>query len=138
MSSIDINQIAIQLAPVVAEKVSSEVQIIVAWIGVVGVLSGAIVTFLGQFLLHWYQDRPKRRLDAQREKILKQMLSNNNTSTEWRKIETLSRVVGANGDETKRLLIKIGARGSEKENDVWALIENKPLDQISEDNLKMP
>jgi hypothetical protein len=42
---------------------------------------------------------------------------------------TLSGVIGADRDETARLLVKIGARGNEKEegNDVWGYVANHPL-----------
>lgn len=45
----------------------------------------------------------------------------------WRNMETLSRVIGCDRETTARLLIEIGARGSETENDVWAYIKDKPL-----------
>lgn len=53
---------------------------------------------------------------------------------EWRKLSTLSRVIGADADTTKRLLIELGARGSEKPREdgeeVWGLISKHPLEQI--------
>jgi hypothetical protein len=42
----------------------------------------------------------------------------------------LSRVVGADEDSTKRLLIDVGARGSEKDDGLWGLIESHPFDQV--------
>ena len=50
----------------------------------------------------------------------------------WRKMSTLSGVIGASRDETARLLISIKARGSESGEDVWALIKNKPLKDIKD------
>jgi hypothetical protein len=50
--------------------------------------------------------------------------------TGWRRMETLSGVIGASRDETARLLIEVDARCSEKVadgNDVWAYVKNKPL-----------
>ncbi len=56
------------------------------------------------------------------------------TERDWRKLSTLSRVIGADYDETKRLLIAISARGSElpKDNneEAWGLISKHPLDKI--------
>ena len=45
----------------------------------------------------------------------------------WRKMETLSGVIGASREETARLLIEIDARVSETGRDVWAFIKNKPI-----------
>ena len=55
------------------------------------------------------------------------LLENPPPDTEWRKLQTLSRIIGADYETTTRLLIEIGARGSEKENEVWALLSEKPL-----------
>jgi hypothetical protein len=53
---------------------------------------------------------------------------------DWRKLSTLSRVIGADADTTKRLLIELGARGSEKpredNEEVWGLISKHSLEQI--------
>jgi len=35
-------------------------------------------------------------------------------ASDWRKLSTLFRVIGADRDTTTRLLIELGARGSEK------------------------
>jgi hypothetical protein len=50
----------------------------------------------------------------------------------WRNISTLSRVVGADEETTKKLLIEIGARGSELDDKLWGLIKYHPLDKIVE------
>jgi len=57
---------------------------------------------------------------------LKTMLDNPG-QTGWRKMETLSGVIGASRDETARLLIECGARASETGSDVWAYEKNEPL-----------
>jgi hypothetical protein len=53
---------------------------------------------------------------------------------DWRKLSTLSRVIGADVDPARRLLIELGARGSEKpredNEEVWGLISKHPLDRI--------
>jgi hypothetical protein len=53
---------------------------------------------------------------------------------DWRKLLTLSSVVGADADTTRRLLIELGARGSEKigvgGDEVWGLLSKHPLDKI--------
>lgn len=79
-----------------------------------------------------WQNRKARALDERRTKLLRQMLK----LRDRRKLSTLARVVGADGDTTRRLLIELGARGSEKpRNDgeeVWGLI-SKPFgaDRVS-------
>jgi len=124
MDNLDITQIAVTIA----DKVSSDLDIRIAAISAGGVILGALIAAISQWILLWWQDRPKKTLDQKREKILRLMLEDK--GHEWRKIETLSRVIGADEEETKRLLINIGARGSENgENIVWALIVNKPLSQ---------
>ena len=130
MENIDINQ----LADLVTEKLSLEVDIKVALIGFLGVVVGALL----KGAIEWISGHQKRALDKQREDLLKALLESaeknkKENSGGWRNIRTLSRVVGADENETKRLLIKIGARGSEKENDVWALISNKPLSEVKQD-----
>jgi hypothetical protein len=47
-------------------------------------------------------------------------------------LDTLSHVVGSDSETTKRLLIEIGARASENGRDLWGLIEDHPLGNISE------
>ena len=45
----------------------------------------------------------------------------------WRRLETLQRVIGADDKTTVRLLLEIGARGSQTGNPVWGLIARNPL-----------
>jgi hypothetical protein len=58
------------------------------------------------------------------------MLESKRFKNKWRKLETLSRVIGADEETTKRLLIEIGARGSETDKDVWGLMKYHPLEKI--------
>ena len=55
------------------------------------------------------------------------MLNNPPPGKEWRQLDTLARVIGADYATTKRLLIELGARGSETESDAWAMKAMKPL-----------
>ncbi len=123
--STNINQIAIQ----VAEKVSSGLEIKIALIAAVGVILGALVTIFGQLIVEWYKNKAKAELEESRKNILKGML-NELDKGKWRNISTLSSVIGADEEETKRLLIGIGARGSTGEKDVWGLISKNPLSDI--------
>jgi hypothetical protein len=65
--------------------------------------------------------------DAPRKEILRNLLTNRPPGKEWRSMKTLSRSIGADEKETARLLIKVGARRSTGEADMWALRADKPL-----------
>jgi hypothetical protein len=71
--------------------------------------------------------KQQRESDGKRKVLLKTALENPPPDTERWSIQTLSRIVGANYETTTRLLIELGAGGSEKKNDVSALIGKKPL-----------
>jgi hypothetical protein len=120
------------LANEIAAKVVASTSFWVSVIGLVGVIVGAVITVGGGLLLHWYQDSPRRKLDEGRKKLLKQMLQDSRFKEHWRKITTLSRVVGADEETTKRLLIELGARGSEKDDGLWGLLEYHPLDKLDQ------
>ncbi|MFO7759976.1 MAG: ATP synthase subunit I, partial [Roseovarius sp.] len=102
---------------------------VMGWSAFFSALLGGLIAILGQIVVHWVKERPKKKLDDKRKETLKFMLKKENMpkDTEWRKIETLERVIGASREETKRLLVEIEARGNEKQDDVWALIKDKPL-----------
>ncbi len=46
---------------------------------------------------------------------------------QWRKLETLKHVIGADEATTKNLLLQIGARASEDGQPLWGLLERNPL-----------
>jgi hypothetical protein len=121
------------LAKQIAAEVLRNSQFWIAIVGVIGGVVGGILTLLGNLLMHWLKVRKSSQLDAARTKILRQMLN----LRDWRKLSTISRVIGTDVDTTKRLLIEINARGSEKpraDNDeVWGLISKHPLDKIDAD-----
>jgi hypothetical protein len=102
--------------------------------GLIGGVVGSLLTMFGNFVLHWLQTRNATKLDEVRKKLLHRMLG----TRDWRKLSTLSRVIGADANTTKRLLIEAGARGSEQPRadteEVWGLISKHPLDQISGDD----
>jgi len=95
--------------------------------GFLGTLVGATAAIAAVLVKEMLERSRKEAEDAPRKALLIRMLSSRPNGTEWRKMETLSRVIGATPEETARLLISIGARGSETGNDVWALISDKPL-----------
>ncbi len=96
------------------------------WTGIVGVVVGGLLTILGHYILHRIQTESARKRDQKRKVILTEML-NNPGPNGWRKMETMSNVIGASRDETARLLIELDARASETGTDAWAFIKDKPL-----------
>lgn len=120
------------LADEIATKVVSDTRFWIAVVGLVGVIIGAVITVAGNLLLHWFQDNPRRKLDEGRKELLEQMLRDSRFKEHWRKIATLSRVIGADEETTKRLLIEIRARGSERDDGLWSLLYYHPLDELDQ------
>jgi len=119
-----------ELARQIANQVLRDTQFWIALVGLIGAVVGGVLTITGNLFLHWLQDRKQNSLDEVRKRLLREMLN----ARDWRKLSTLFRVIGADPDTTKRLLIQIGARGSEKQRqddeEVWGLISKHPLDKI--------
>ena len=120
------------LSTLIESNIAANANKQIAIIGFAGVAIGALIGVCGTFLLHWLQSRPKKRLDKQRMALLADMLDDDRFPQHWRHISTLSRVVGASQATTTRLLIGIGARGSEKNDGMWALLRHHPLNQVGE------
>ncbi len=95
--------------------------------GFIGVFIGAIVSLGSIWFKHYLDTKNQKALDDLRKADLKHLLENPPPGKEWRKLETLARIVGADHATTTRLLVEIGARGNEAENDVWAMKSDKPL-----------
>lgn len=103
--------------------------IIIALIGVAGAVIGSIATMAGSIGLHCLKERAVAKRDEPRKKLLLQMLRDPQHS--WRKLETLSHVIGADEETTKRLLLSIGARASKDGQALWSLTERNPLRSVS-------
>jgi hypothetical protein len=116
-----------QLATTIAEKVVADTKFWIAIIGLIGAVIGSFLTLGGNLLLHWLKEKPQRDLDEQRITILKEMLDDDRFPEKWRNLSTLAAVIGSDESETKRLLIKAKARGSEKDDGKWGLIKNHPF-----------
>ncbi len=99
------------------------------WWGVFGTTIGSGVTLTGQWIKNRWETNAIRQRDEQRKALLRQML-NNPGPHGWRSMNTLSGVIGLDRDETARLLIEVGARGSEMGNDMWAYLKDKPLPTV--------
>lgn len=100
-------------------------------LGIVGVAVGAVGQFIIEHFRYKRETKAQRDLDDRRKVLLKAELENPPPGTEWRELTTLSRIIGADFATTTRLLIELGARGSEGEKDVWALLTKKPLRGLS-------
>jgi hypothetical protein len=120
------------LANQIAQKVIADTTFWVAIVGLVGAVIGGLLTLSGNLLLHWLQDRPRRTLDEGRKKLLEIMLNDSRFPKRWRQLSTLSRVIGADEETTKRLLIEVGARGSEKDDGFWGLIVHHPFSETDQ------
>jgi len=119
-----------ELAEKIAAQVLKDTQFWIAIIGLIGAIVGAAITIAGNVLLHWLKTRKESTLDKARIKLLKKLLD----AKQWRYLSTLSRVIGADEDTTRRLLIEAGARSSEKERrdgkESWGLISKNPIKDI--------
>ena len=86
-----------------------------------GTAVGPIVSACTEIL----KDKLKAKKDDPRKRLLLAMLTAE--KFKWRKLQTLCKVIGADEETTKRLLIEVGARGSENESNVWGLISRNPF-----------
>jgi hypothetical protein len=116
-----------QLASEIASKVVSDTKFWIALIGVIGALVGSFLTIVGNLILHWVKERPKKNLESKQVAMLKEMLDDDRFPEKWRTLSVLCAVIGASEEETKRLLFIAGARGSEKADGKWGLVKNHPL-----------
>lgn len=96
-------------------------------LGIIGVMVGSIGQFIIDRFKYRRETRAQRELDDKRKALLRTALENPPPGKEWRSLQTLSRIIGASYETTTRLLIELDARGSETENEVWALRSKKPL-----------
>ncbi len=118
------------LAQEIATRVIKDVQFWTSLVGLIGVIIGAVITVIGNVLLHKLQQKGKNALDVARKALLKQMLDNAEFK-EGRSFETLSKVTGAAPEDCRRLLIEIGARGFTLADgrEGWTYIKNRPLNK---------
>lgn len=98
------------------------------WAPVVGGLVGGLIVIAGPLVLECYKSRRRNKLDALRIDLLKKMLSDQRF--DWRNLGTLSHIIGADEETTKRLLIEVGARASEDGQPLWALVSRQPFPNV--------
>jgi hypothetical protein len=98
-----------------------------ALVGLLGALLGGALTISGTLLVEWFKQRTKKKRDEPRKHLLMKMLEDERFEGRWRELHALMHVIGADEATTKRLLIEIGARGSEDGKDLWGLIKHHPF-----------
>lgn len=96
-----------------------------AWAVVAAALIGGLSAQVGILLTEWARDYRSRRLDRNRIVLLKRMLGDQRF--EWRKLSTLSHVIGVDEETAQCLLIEAGARASEDGEPLWGLISRHPF-----------
>ena len=101
--------------------------VIIAIIGAGGVIVGTLLSIVGQIAQEWFKEGRNRAADNERMKLLKEMLEDQTWT--WRTLSVLKHVIGADDETTKRLLLEIGARGSEDGEDQWGLRSRNPFKQ---------
>lgn len=99
-------------------------EILVALVGILGVVAGTVATAASKY---WFEDRPRKKADEERRKLLKRMLDH--PTHTWRTFDRLKHVIGADDETTKRLLLEIGARGSEDGKPLWGMISRNPFNE---------
>jgi hypothetical protein len=99
--------------------------ITIALIGVAGAVIGSLATIAGNAVLHCLKERAAAKRDEPRKDLLREMLKN--PDYQWRRLDTLMHVIGADEKTTKNLLLQIGARASEDGQPLWGLKERNPL-----------
>ena len=98
-------------------------------IALVGAVVGSILTILANVVMQCLKERSIAKKDRPRKQLLKEMLEDNRFTDHWRNVDTLMHVIGANEETTKRLLLEIGARGSEDKQELWGLIKYHPFER---------
>jgi hypothetical protein len=111
------------------KDVATNNEFVAAVIGLIGVVIGSALTILGHVVVQCLKERSIAKKDKPRKKLLNEMLEDNRFTDHWRRISTLMHVIGASEETTKRLLIEIGARGSEDQQELWALIKYHPFEK---------
>jgi hypothetical protein len=99
--------------------------IVIALIGVIGAIIGSVATVSASIASYWWQDRAAALRDKPKKNLLLGML--NKPEFRWRNLDTLMYVIGSDEVTTKRLLLEIGARGSEDGKPLWGLVSRNPL-----------
>lgn len=93
---------------------------------IIASIIGGGMTLAAQWALHRFQTSRVRKVDEKRSALLATML-NKPGPDGWRKLTTMSHVIGATEEETARLLIEMDCRASETGSGGWAYVKDQPL-----------
>ena len=96
--------------------------------GLAAIIGGAIGTggtWVTTFLNAHFNRKPKDEGELFASNLLTKAL--NNPGLKWRSINALSNIIGTDEPTTRRLLLGIGARGSERDGNLWGLVSRNPL-----------
>jgi hypothetical protein len=99
--------------------------IIIALIGVGGAVVGSVATIAVQMVTEYLRKKEIEKQKAPQIEMLTEML--NHPKHNWRSLDRLQHVIGADEATTKRLLLEIGARASEDGKPIWGLRSRNPL-----------
>ena len=94
-----------------------------AWVALgaaIGVAGSILTTALNAYFA---QEKPDR-YEVAASKLLKEMLEKGN---KWRPLPTLAAVIGASEQDTKEMLLMLGARASDRNPELWGLVSRNPL-----------
>ena len=117
------------LAKQIASKVVEDTKYFTAIVGLIGVIIGSLLTIIGNIVIHVLKEKSQNKKDKPRKDLLKEMLEDESYPERWRKLDGLMHVIGANEETTKRLLLEIGARGSEDKQELWGLKKYHPFEK---------
>ncbi len=116
-----------QTARDIANKVVHDTSFYIALVGLIGAMLGSVLTILGNYLTQHMSRRAEFRRDQPRRRVLMEMLEDDRFSNHWRRLDTLMHVIGSDEATTTRLLVEIGARGSEDGQRLWGLMKYHPF-----------
>jgi len=77
------------------------------------------------------RERPDR-YEVAASKLLREMLEK---GSKWRSLSSLAIVIGASEQDTKEMLLILGARASERNPELWGLVSRNPLPDWNQRNL---
>ena len=103
-----------------------DVSLIGGIFGLIGAAVGTGGTILANYVTHRLGQKRQGRINEARKSLLKEMLTNAEGKG-FMTLVTLARVVGADEETAKLLLLEIGARGNQLEKETWTLISRNPL-----------
>lgn len=86
----------------------------------IGTAGSILTTFLNAYLT---REKPDP-YEAAAKKLLKEMLEK---GSKWKPLTGLMSVIGASEQDTKDMLLLIGARASERNPELWGLVTRNPL-----------